>query len=745
MDWGTMQIPAANQAPAASPTAQPTDWGSMAIPSKTQAAAIHAQTAPGMAARALSDVSGVLSHVHPFGFLPSMPNMDPTQAQDVISNKIPAALYGAVQSMPGIQQLMGKEPGQEAPIADLVNQASQAAQQQNPNAYKGGQVLGSTALGLLGGGAGEAAGAEAAGRAGLTGIKALLAKSIPAGAGAMALPNPTAGQSRLGNAVTGAVSGAVLPIAAIGAGKVAGGARTLGSEAMDYLKGFTDAGRREELGNKLFQLAGNQVPELQAPPLPGMRQTLGQATNAPGILALEHGAFKTAPGAAAYSQIKNVNNQAMMKAASEVAPNVNPDQVPNLSSNLADSLAQAKAAADAHEHALWQAVDPANALHFPKQNLLDAVKDTVQKLGPVRSQAIPAEFGQMVDSLPNNIPLMVYKDLRGYVGNLASKYANQGDANSANALGTLFGSLTDNMANLPVRTAAAKIMPASEANAIADRFNAARQFSAQKHSIFSQNPLGSLFRTDSTGAQAVEPVAVGQKLLNATKPSGIEQANKAFDIGNVPEGKKNLATTLVSKILNDSSTGELDSAGNRMISGTRLAKSLRVNNPLIEKAIPNQTAKVLLKQIGKAAEMNDRVQSAVSTGNSTTPLDLSSHRLIDDLMGRFVQPTPMESGLIGAVAGDAMKEGGAMPGYIAGRLGGGVLRRVSGKNAEKMQQLIYDAITNPAEGMGLLKAANQRNLNKLSPVFKKYWQPSFGVYGAEAGAEKGLSNNAPAS
>jgi hypothetical protein len=717
----------------------------MAIPSKTQAAAIHAQTAPGMAARALSDVSGVLSHVHPFGFLPSMPNMDPTQAQDVISNKIPAALYGAVQSIPGIQQLMGKEPGQEAPIADLVNQASQAAQQQNPNAYKGGQVLGSTALGLLGGGAGEAAGAEAAGRAGLTGIKALLAKSIPAGAGAMALPNPTSGQSRLGNAVTGAVSGAVLPIAAIGAGKVAGGARTLGSEAMDYLKGFTDAGRREELGNKLFQLAGNQVPELQAPPLPGMQQTLGQATNAPGILALEHGAFKTAPGAAAYSQIKNVNNQAMMKAASKIAPNVNPEQLPNLSSDLADSLGQAKAAADSHEDDLWQAVDPTGKVAIPKTNLIEQINKARAKLGPIRSLAVPTQITDLVENLPENIPLMHYKDLNTYVKNMASQAYTEGNANAGQALDEIVRTLQKHAGQIPMEDLAGKVLPAEQANATAERFFNARNYSKQIFDTFGTNPLARLFKRDATGAQSVEGVAAAQRLLNPAKPSGIVQANKAFDVGNTPEGKQHLATTLVSKILNDSSTGELDSAGNRMISGTRLAKSLRVNNPLIEKAIPNQTAKVLLKQIGKAAEMNDRVQSAVSTGNSTTPLDLSSHRLIDDLMGRFVQPTPMESGLIGAVAGDAMKEGGAMPGYIAGRLGGGVLRRVSGKNAEKMQQLIYDAITNPAEGMGLLKAANQRNLNKLSPVFKKYWQPSFGIYGAEAGAEKGLSNNAPAS
>jgi len=689
---------------------------------------------PGMLATGVAAASDFLHAIHPV-----VPALTPAQAADLGRNEIPSALYGAAERIPGIQSLLGGGR-MGGPIAKEFNRSASQANQNYPTAYGVGGLGGITAMGLFGAGGGEAAVAPFLGDAAATTLAPAMIRGAAEGVGAAALPNPGVGGNRLENAVIGAGIGGTLPVLQEALKPLVAGTVFLRNKAGDYLKSFTDAGRKADLGEGLLKIAGGSIPPLQEAPLPGMKLSLGQVTGSPGILALEKGAYNTAPGQSAYGVLRNANNQAMFQAAKGITPGIAPDNLPNLSTNLEGSLEQARQAVDTRERTLWQAVDPNNEFSIPKSGVQQTIKNVTQQLGPVRASQIPSEFSNLMDKLPDNIPVMHFKDFRSVVGNLARKYSYQGDANASNALNELYSGLTEHLKNVqlnPISTTDPDIQAATnrifqhfgwkpeddvEAKAAQDRFNTARQFSLEKHQIFSTNPLARMFRTDSTGAAAVEPESIGKRLLNPATPSGVDQANAAFEKANVPKGKEDMANMLVSKLFNDASVSKVDSGGNRYITGAGFNKALRENQPLIQRAIPNKTSQYVLDQIGKAAEMNDRIQTVAGTGNSTTPLDLSTHRFIDELMNRYVQPTPIEGGLLGGIVGNTLEKGGALPGYVAGRLGTGVLRRITGENANKMQQLIYDAISNPKEGLTLMQQASDRNAAKLGPVMKKYWK-----------------------
>lgn len=742
-DWATEQVPSGStsHAPAAATVPQLPDWATDKGPTATQIAAMRKSDGePGFFSKAISDATQVMSKMNPVWYLPKTPTYSPDQVYSALTRGAPAALTGAANEAWQLASPLAHTllPANYMAKQDAERQAQvQAAQQLSPEGFSTGTNAAKLAEGTAGATLGATAAAPIIAATGLSGIPAAMLSGAASGAAGFGLPNPSQGQTRLGNTARGAAFGAGLGLAAPLAVKVGG---AIASPIVKMVKGISGAGRREELGDKLLQLAGGKVPDINAPPIPGLNQTLGSATKNPDIQYLERSAFRTPAGKIAYDNIRDANNIVMSNAAKLVSPGVNPEAIPALSSNLDNSFSQAKQAADANEDKLWEMIDPTGRVAIPKTDLASTLNTAKNAMGPVKASAVPAAFDNMVSQLPENIPLMHYKDLHTYSQNLASSAFHAGDKNAGVAMSNIAKALQQHAGEVPMRTIAGRFLSPEEADATAQRFADARNYSKLLFNTFGKNPLASLFKTDATGAASVEPEAIVKKLFNPSKPSGIDLANQALDIGGQKQGSENMATAFVSKIINDASKNNAaDSQGNRYISGSSLARSLRDNQSLIPKVIKNKTARYLLGQIGKAAESNDMLQTPGGTGEVPRPVNVNTHKLIDEIMGTTDMPNPRQAALGAAAASQVIPGmrgiGGAIAPYADTYIATSGAKNVLSKSALKMQQLLIDALTNPSEGMKLLQEANARNAAKLSPAFKKYFTAPSILYGA-AGANQ---------
>ena len=78
---------------------------------------------------------------------------------------------------------------------------------------------------------------------------------------------------------------------------------------------FTKAGQEKIAGRVLSEAAGTPKPVIEAPPVPGMKPSLGQATNNPGLLWLERSAEQGSPaGRVVAENTRAANNKALTEA-----------------------------------------------------------------------------------------------------------------------------------------------------------------------------------------------------------------------------------------------------------------------------------------------------------------------------------------------------------------------------------------------------------------------------------------------
>lgn len=713
-DWATMPIGSVKGQEALLPTGMsgadvlakinqgaPMDWATMPIGKASIKASASAQTEP-------KNISPVLS---------------------ALTNPKMSAFMGGVNSvlpsMPTTTDVLNPAAVQEAgALKSYMDTSAQA----HPVLHGLGRVVGSTLL--------AAAPASAAG--GVVGGLLPEATSTLGNLGRLALvsgtegavfggaPTPESGGNRLTNTLTGAVTGALIP-------PVLGAAGYAGKLGVRGLKTLTEAGReslaRQSVGEKLSELAslGPQNANIpRTPVFPDMQLTLGQTTGNPSILALEKGAFDTPVGQSVYQALRNANSKVILSHAKELASKIDPDDLTASSSNLSEQISGAKQAALQRQRELWGAVDPTGSIYIPKSNVASAYSDALKELGPVRSAFIPSEVSNLMDSLPQNIPFNVFKDLRGVVGQAARKYQIAGDANAANAVGKLHEALNDQLANMDFRTVAGQYLPKDLVTDSANAFNRARTFSAQYHKIFDADPIASLFRLDRSGVERVAPEEASNALLRATKPQGVTQAQNAFAMsGAQPEGNDALQSALVSRWLNHAGTPQRDADGNAILSSIKLRNFYNKNQALFKRAFPNTTSQVLIKRVMSAADDNDRIQNFVGTGGSPTALKVKSQGLLNDLLGHVYSPSTYESGLEGAVLGSALEGKEAIfPWYMGGRLAGYGRQRLARALRPSREAVLTEALSNPKFGLELMRQANARNEASLFPKLSKFLLPA---------------------
>lgn len=538
------------------------------------------------------------------------------------------------------------------------------------------------------------------------------------------LTNPGPGGNRLVNAAEGAGTGLLMP-----------GALAVGGKALSALgRGagmLTKAGKtrlaQQSVGDMLSELgetgAGEATP--QAPPLPGMQQTLGQSTGNPSYLALEKGAFDTPAGAAKYAELRNANNAIVQKAVSGMAQNVQPEATDELAGNMSRILQDSEQAVRGNASKLWNAVDPEGKAFFRKQDLVKAVQDARANMGAANNALVPNDIDNIIQSEPDKIPIMEMARLRSAIAGVARNARVQSSPSEYPA--TQIGSAIRGVMKSPQLVDADGNGLGDEAQAVLDRYNTANDYAQSMHDVFDSGRLSPLFRELGSGSLKTTPIQAARKILAPSEPENIDEATKAFALGGQPQaGTVAMQNSLISQWLKAGAMkGQFDRDGNQILSGSNLDNFYKNNAPVFKKLFPTKTQNALLQKIRSAALSNDRIQNTIGTGGSPTALKVQAQQLINDLMGHVYAPSPFETGVEGALIGQAVDRGGeALPWYMGGRAIGYARGRMLRALRPYRETVLLDALRNPETGLKLMQQANERNAQKLLPRYSKLLLPA---------------------
>lgn len=350
-------------------------------------------------------------------------------------------------------------------------------------------------------------------------LGALRATGIGAGAGAaVGASNYGTPQQRVIGGVTGGLLGGAIP--AVGAtGKYALG------EAKQLIRPFTQAGRERIAGQFLRDAAGTHgVPHNGPAPL-GIRQTLGDATNNPGLLGLQKARMASRPTfGAQMNDIRNLNNEDILARANNLgaggdsfafptAMRAKREQLANAVDTLGNvgrSPAEASAAGHeaiqkafaedkAHERALWDAVrNEGGSLHTPIQPINQALDQYVAQtprayLGDLPHEPINA-IRKLAETSPQGVALPEIQAARSKALDVARSARASQEFNRARMAQDVANLLGDHLDNLHIQNPA-----------LAQKYATARDFTKSLHAMYDTNrAVSPMTQVTAAGAPKVE-------------------------------------------------------------------------------------------------------------------------------------------------------------------------------------------------------------------------------------------------
>lgn len=551
-----------------------------------------------------------------------------------------------------------------------------------------GQFLGTTGALLPAGIASDAAAVAALpSRLGRLGV--LSARGAASGGITGALPYAGPEDSRATNIGIGALLGGALP------GAAALAKRAVVAPVQAALSPFTDSGRNAAVGNLLRDVATQPDAPVQAAPLSGMPLTLGQATNDPGILALERTVQMSSPETQGMFQgARTQQNQAVRDALQGLSqPHVLPEEASTaLRGHLDDALGQARA----QENALWQAIDPTGQATVPTDTLKQEVDQYVQGLSKTRRQFLPQNLLDIVQGFRPQEPLQEHLDLNSALGAEIRKLHAGGDYNAANAVSGLKGVVQQHIDNLPISDPA-----------VAQRYQQARAFSRDLNQAFTQNPLGRILGTDGSGAERVNPSQTAAQLIQPGQPEKLDALLQA--VGKNPDALQAARTYFINSIMPKIQMAGTDGQGDNLINGARLQKTLYAYHSTLPKLF-SPAQQQMLRAIEDSAAMAERTARAGLPGGSDTYAKLAGQSFMDHIVGKWLGHS---TGL-----GLPLK----------------MVQMLYAAPQERINALVRDAILDPKLGKQLMLKATPGNANLLSPRLLPYLDTA-----ASAGTHQALS------
>lgn len=480
--------------------------------------------------------------------------------------------------------------------------------------------------------------------------------------------------------------------------------------------GDTTGMAEQTAGKILNEAAGSSIP-MPETPLPGMRVPTGQATNNPGLMALQQGLPATPQYAAALSDAQAANNGAIHGAIGQLGDLNAAHEAPSV---LANSLETARDAARASVQSAWKAagIDEATT-QIPTHPLKQALSDYVGSLEPIERSALPADAINAISDLGDTTTLKSVQAIRSVLGGQQAQAARAGDANTARIIGGAANSL-ESFIEDPI----ASNIPQQAL----DAYNAARAATKDFHQTFSMPaPVRNVLGVDRFGADKVPLSATADQFIKTGK--GASEALQSYLTairGAAPEvqdqAKDALRSSFAQKFLDVATSYGKDASGNNNVTQAGVQKAIDQYGHVINSGLYTPEQRAIFTKIGDAVDMISRKSAGVTGSNTFEKLSSNSwlNAILDKRAAAAVNMVSKAGPSVGAGAGAfAFGPIGAAGGSAVGDMAKGAVLGKFDAVRETAFDLLREASLDPALAKALMMKATDGSLKVVSPAVRQ--------------------------
>jgi len=467
------------------------------------------------------------------------------------------------------------------------------------------------------------------------------------------------------------------------------------------LRPLTSEGQSALAQGVIDRVATNPKAPIEAPPI-AMPATLGQATNDPGLLALERAAQRRSmENEGAFNTIRQEQQQAVNAKLGSLGNfpgaegGASVAQMQDASQRATGVLQKAYDAAKQNENLLWRSIDPTNKAAIDTTPIVNSTKLYLAGLTRARSGLIPADINALVATVRPQESLAELQDIRSAMLSKARglRLTDDNAANAVEGLAKAFGGPLDQI-------------PMSDPK-MAARYQAARQATIQLHDQFGDQITSGVMAKNSQGLPIVAPSQVLPRYLNGT-PEGLTAYLRAT--GYSADGVQAAKDYLIANLKKAAETTQ-PGAGGYNLSAAQYTKFLasKQGQLLSDSRLFSPAERDIVQRSGAALDFMERATRAGIKGGSDTYANIAAGKYLEPLLGKKALAFLRLSGAtVGFVHSGV--PGGAAGYFLADRAA------VVYKNAaDNIIKLVDGAVKNPAAAAELRKFSAAPSAQTLTP------------------------------
>ena len=247
--------------------------------------------------------------------------------------------------------------------------------------------------------------------------------------------------------------------------------------------------------------------------------------------------------------------------------------------------------------------------------------------------------------------------------------------------------------------------------------SAALDASKQYHETFGAKPIRDIFRTEGTPDSAV---------LDKMLAPGQGQAERFGQYVGATMGDPTLVQHgrdwFTARLANVVGSARQDAEGDPFVIGNKLSQIVTQNRTLLDSPLFTADQRQVVDNLVEAATTLERSARAGPVGGSDTAAKLAGKDYVSALVGGWLKPvTAIAADLAGVGAGFQLTGRAALPWVpLPHQDGVPILDRAYSRAAEKVMNLLSDAMLDPAFARELMRNASPGNVSFASPKLQNF-------------------------